>query len=159
MLLYHGSNVLVSKPKIIRPSKTLDFGAGFYLTSSYEQAQKWARNQTLRRNEGKPVVSVFEVEEQELFSLNVMKFQRADKSWLAIITANRTNISHQMEYDVIIGPVADDDTFPVISDYIRGKYTEKEALSRLLPRRFKDQYVFKTAKSLETLKFLRGDDC
>lgn len=42
MILYHGSNVEVKSPQIIKSRKLLDFGAGFYLTSDYEQAEKWA---------------------------------------------------------------------------------------------------------------------
>ncbi|MBR3651777.1 MAG: DUF3990 domain-containing protein, partial [Victivallales bacterium] len=30
MLLYHGSNVVVEKPRLIPPKRLLDFGAGFY---------------------------------------------------------------------------------------------------------------------------------
>ena len=42
MKLYHGSNVEVREPKIIESDRKLDFGHGFYLTSSYEQAERWA---------------------------------------------------------------------------------------------------------------------
>ena len=31
MIVYHGSNVEVRTPRIIRPNRTLDFGNGFYL--------------------------------------------------------------------------------------------------------------------------------
>ncbi|MBY6825647.1 DUF3990 domain-containing protein, partial [Clostridium botulinum] len=32
MILYHGSNVIVEDPKIIKATRTLDFGYGFYTT-------------------------------------------------------------------------------------------------------------------------------
>lgn len=32
MLLYHGSNVVVSEPKLIQQNRFLDFGFGFYTT-------------------------------------------------------------------------------------------------------------------------------
>lgn len=41
MILYHGSNIVVEKPKILQSDRRLDFGTGFYLTSSYEQAERW----------------------------------------------------------------------------------------------------------------------
>lgn len=44
MILYHGSLEIVDQPEIREPSRTLDYGAGFYLTSSYDQAEKWVRN-------------------------------------------------------------------------------------------------------------------
>ncbi len=36
MILYHGSNVVVTDPKIIKANRTLDFGNGFYTTTSKE---------------------------------------------------------------------------------------------------------------------------
>lgn len=66
MLLYHGSNVEVLLPKIIVSNRTLDFGAGFYTTSSLEQAKRWAVLQTKRRKTGTPVVTVYEFDEKEM---------------------------------------------------------------------------------------------
>ena len=40
MTLYHGSNVEVNDSKLIPTKRLLDFGAGFYLTSDFEQAKK-----------------------------------------------------------------------------------------------------------------------
>ena len=59
MLLYHGSNVEVSNPQILESDRRLDFGKGFYLTSSYEQAKRWAELTVKRRETGKATVSVF----------------------------------------------------------------------------------------------------
>ena len=36
MKLYHGSLEVVSEPRIITPNRTLDYGRGFYTTTSYE---------------------------------------------------------------------------------------------------------------------------
>ena len=43
MKLYHGSSVVVRKPLIERGRKTTDFGKGFYTTTDFEQAARWAR--------------------------------------------------------------------------------------------------------------------
>lgn len=59
MLLYHGSNVTVEKPNIIQSERTLDFGTGFYLTTDFEQAKRWAILTTSRKKEGLPPVNVF----------------------------------------------------------------------------------------------------
>ena len=63
MTLYHGSNVLVSKPQILVTNRMLDFGAGFYTTSSREQAVRWAKTQTIRRKNGSPIISIFDFDE------------------------------------------------------------------------------------------------
>ena len=43
MTLYHGSNVEVKEPKILKPIHGLDFGAGFYTTTNRDQAIAFAR--------------------------------------------------------------------------------------------------------------------
>ena len=62
-------------------------------------------------------------------------------------------IDNSNDYDVVIGPVANDNTMPVINLYLSGDYDEDEALKRLLPQKLKDQVVFKTDKSLKYLEF------
>ena len=42
MTLYHGSSQIVREPRIIQPKRTLDYGAGFYTTTSEKQAHDWA---------------------------------------------------------------------------------------------------------------------
>lgn len=151
MLLYHGSNILVDKPEIIESEITLDFGKGFYLTTSLDQAEKWAILTTSRRKEGRPIVSVFEI--QDKVNLKVLKFNGPDREWLKFVTANRKNKNYKNDYDLIIGPVANDNTMPVINLYINGVYNEEEALKRLLPQKLKDQVVFKNDKALKYLDF------
>ena len=41
MTLYHGSLEVVEKPAILEPNHTMDYGKGFYTTTSKEQADKW----------------------------------------------------------------------------------------------------------------------
>lgn len=151
MLLYHGSNMLVNNPEIIESERTLDFGKGFYLTTSLEQAKKWAILTTSRRKEGTPTVSVFEI--QDKVDLKVLKFNGPDKAWLEFVTSNRKNKNYKNDYDLIIGPVANDNTMPVINLYINGVYNEEEALKRLLPQKLKDQVVFKNDRALKYLDF------
>ena len=43
MTLYHGSNVEVLTPELLPSVRALDFGRGFYLTSDFDQAARWAR--------------------------------------------------------------------------------------------------------------------
>ncbi len=49
MKLYHGSLAKVDSPRIILPARTLDYGAGFYTTISYEQASKWVERKLERK--------------------------------------------------------------------------------------------------------------
>lgn len=79
MKLYHGSNVVVQKPQILTSDRKLDFGTGFYLTSSLEQAERWAELTTERRKTGTPTISVYEFDETKLDELKILKFEKANK--------------------------------------------------------------------------------
>lgn len=153
MKLYHGSNITVSKPTILVGQRTLDFGAGFYLTSSLEQAFKWARIVTRRRGTGTPTVSEYECDNSYMEKLSVLKFASADASWLDYVVKNRRGIMTNDNYDMIIGPVANDSTLPVIDDYMAGIYTKEEAIKRLLPQNVTDQYAVKSLVAMELLHF------
>lgn len=153
MKLYHGSNVEVVSPKIIVSNRTLDFGAGFYTTSSLEQAKRWAYLQAIRRKEGKPIVTTYEFNEQLVGEeIKILHFESAGKEWLNFVTENRKGIYRGEKYDIVIGPVANDNTMPVISDYMSGSISEETALTLLMPQKLTDQYAFLTVKGLNFLK-------
>ena len=152
IILYHGSNQPVENPKILESKRALDFGAGFYLTSSINQAEKWAKSVTLRRGIGKPILNIFEFNEN-VNDLKVLKFEKANGDWLDYVVKNRKKMPLIENYDLIIGPVANDSTLPVINDYMDGKYTKEEAINHLLPQTMKDQFAFATEKALKYLKF------
>lgn len=152
MILYHGSNVAVENPRIIASDRRLDFGSGFYLTSSYEQAARWAELTTLRRNSGEQTITSFEYDELRAETARKLVFAAPNADWLRYAANNRTNNNAEDDYDIVIGPVANDRTSPVIAAYFAGIYTEEETISRLLPQRLKDQFAFKTEKSLKLLR-------
>ena len=156
MFLYHGSNTKVNNPKILPNLRALDFGAGFYLTSSKEQAKKWAITVTKRRNQGTPIINIYEFNENVFKNLKVLKFESANGDWLDFVISNRKNIANN-SYDIVIGPVANDSTLPVIDNYISNVYTKEEAVKRLLPQNLTDQFAFLTAKALTYLKFLKEE--
>lgn len=151
MKLYHGSNIIVKRPKILKSDRRLDFGTGFYLTSSYKQAERWAILTAKRRGEGKQIVTSYDFDEEILPSLNVMYFEGATVEWLRFVANNRNVENFTDESDIVIGPVANDKTMPVIKLYFSGIYNEAETIKRLLPQKLKDQYAFKSEKALKAL--------
>lgn len=153
MKLYHGSNVAVEKPRLLRSDRRLDFGVGFYLTSSLEQARRWAVLTTRRRETGSPLVSVFDFDEQMAKSLNVLEFSEASEEWLEFVGENRSGKPERGGFNIVIGPVADDKTMPVLRFFFADMYTVEETIRRLLPQKLTDQYAFKTWAALDTLEF------
>ena len=151
--LYHGSNVAVRQPKLMPQARALDFGRAFYLTSDFEQAAKWARTSVLRRGDGVATVSSFELDESRLTTLQVLRFDAPNVEWLRFVTRNRAEQIDDSGFDVVVGPVANDNTMPVLNLYFKGAYSEEEALKRLLPQRLRDQYAMKTEDALACLSF------
>lgn len=153
MKLYHGSNVVVIAPKIMQSRRMLDFGKGFYLTSNFRQASNWAKIKAERAGVGKALVSVYEVDDNILRQLLILRFRSADVKWLQLVSAYRQGKQPVKGYDIIIDPVANDTTMQVINLYMSGMYSETEALKRLLPQKLTDQYAFKTTKAIGALAF------
>ena len=77
----------------------------------------------------------------------------ADEKWLRFVSENRNDAPPSGDWDLIHGPVANDQTMPVITLFLDGFYDEKETIKRLLPQNLKDQYVFKTNLALSMLNF------
>ena len=63
--------------------------------------------------------------------LNVKRFDALSEEWLEFIKENRSKGGLQHKYDVIIGPVADDNTMETVQLYIANILTVSEAVERL----------------------------
>lgn len=155
MTLYHGSNIAVQFPHLLKIQRALDFGKGFYTTSDFDQARKWAERTARIRGEGKAIVSCYEFPDDTFCTLSVLRFEKADAEWLDYVTKNRKGADTTEDYDLVIGPVANDQTFPTILLYLDGYIDAESAIRQLLPQKLKDQYTFKTEKALPQLKFMR----
>ena len=152
MILYHGSNVAVEEPRLLKIQRDLDFGKGFYTTSDLDQATKWARRTALRLRLTESFVSVYEIDESEMSKLRILEFDSPNVDWLRFVVQNRKGHPVSQEWDIITGPVANDQTAPVIDLFLDGMYDEQEAIRRLLPQKLRDQYTFKTPKAIGLLR-------
>lgn len=158
MILYHGSNLVVDKPRIIIPNRYLDFGTGFYTTSNILQAENFANKVAVRKKEGNPVVSIYEINEESFNELNVLAFDSPDEKWLDFVSDNRNGIIRSTQYDMIYGPVADDDIFRTFILYNSGVLTKEQTLEALKIKKLFNQYVFCTDIALSFLKY-KGCRC
>ena len=131
MILYHGSNTSVEEPKISVSDRRLDFGSGFYMTSSFEQAERWADHTMQRRKNGMPTVSVYTLPDNFKDLLNVKFFPEPNEEWLHFVVANCRRTLIQRNYDLICGGVANDKVFNTLELFFAGLIPEEEALNRL----------------------------
>jgi hypothetical protein len=176
-ILYHGSYCIVQKPNLSLCNTGKDFGQGFYLTTSKKQAEKFVRTSIKKAIARKIVpqsynrgfISKFEFDDFE--NLHCHVFQNADASWLHCVAAHRKRgcIEGEFEkwtgFDLICGKIANDQTNTVIAAYIDEVYgpimserATEIALEFLEPEKLKDQWCFKTQKSIDCLKFISSEE-
>ena len=112
MILYHGSNVTVEKPKLFPQNRFLDFGYGFYTTTNRTQAISFAEKVCRRRKEGDKIVSIYEFDEETAFrECAFLQFDEPDEAWLDFVSANRSGKYAGESYEIVYGPVANDDVY------------------------------------------------
>ncbi|MDO5303905.1 MAG: DUF3990 domain-containing protein [Clostridia bacterium] len=179
LILYHGSYCEVRIPDLSKCAKRKDFGQGFYLTTSLEQAESFVRTSIAkavtagRVEQGQTFgyISTFEFRSRLDIAreLKIHTFEDADENWLHCIAAHRKKKlfleteKEMSKYDIIIGKIADDATNSTLTAYIGGafgdvgsKIADDFCISQLLPDKLKDQYCFKSEKSLKCLEFKEG---
>lgn len=158
MKLFHGSTIIVEKPKVLDSQRLLDFGEGFYTTTNQEQAERWALIKAKRNPSGSnAIISIYKIHDRLIDGqkYKVKKFIAANEEWLDFVFANRTGkINH--EYDIVIGPVANDTLYATLSLYESNVLTKKETIARLKTHKLFDQVSFHNNKVCEDLIFQKS---
>ena len=154
MILYHGSNVIVEQPKLIRQNRYLDFGFGFYTTTNRDQAVNFAQKVTDRRKTGAATLNIYSVEEAVAFKeCSLLRFDSPDEAWLDFVSDNRSGKYVGEAYDFIFGPVANDDVYRTFTLYTAGVLTKEQTLEQLKIKKLYNQLVLTTEKALSYLRF------
>lgn len=156
MILYHGSDVEVKNPKIIKSEKGRDFGCAFYLTPIKEQAERMARRKQRMNKSSLAVVSVFELNEKEIKHLKYKTFKNPDLEWLDMIIECRTNPFFEHGYDIVEGKIADDSVGETILFVIDGVIKKEDALERLKFQKINSQVAFCSEESLKLIRFINS---
>lgn len=158
MRIYHGSTFRVEKPNLEILNYRTDFGKGFYTTTDMEQAKRWAKikkgrlEKTERNEELHQYINVYEYKEDK--NLNILNFTEATEEWLKFVYKNRQSDELVHQYDIVIGPVADDNLYQVLVNYENGVYDMEETIKRLKTYLLSNQISFHTLKSLEYVKYI-----
>ncbi|MBR2255288.1 MAG: DUF3990 domain-containing protein [Candidatus Methanomethylophilaceae archaeon] len=151
MRLYHGSDQIIDVPKIIKPNRKTDFGSGFYTTWSEKQAESWSKIVCKRRGSEQAYVSEYEYSENS--ECTVLLFDGPTAEWFDFIISNRKGESNH-EYDIVIGPVADDSVYETLFRFEIGDIDREEAILKLKTAKLDGQVLFHTDKSLNCIKYI-----
>lgn len=158
MKLYHGSIVEVRKPSLRYGRERTDFGKGFYTTTIAEQAEHWATIKKERAKATRAVVSVYEIDDTILVdpSLHIREFHGVDEAWLNFVVECRKENAVAHDFDLVFGPVANDNVFLTVNLYESGALDTQAAIAQLRAYKTYDQLSFHTERVLASLRFVES---
>ena len=150
MRVFHAGYDQIRDPDIRRGRVNADFGQGFYTTDNEEFARRWVRE--------KPGAAVFvNIYELDLEGLKVKSFER-DGEWFRYVFSNRRSMPDELsEYDVIVGPIANDTIFNTMGIMTSGYLSDDEAVQLLTIGPLYKQVVIKSDKARAALKFVSAE--
>ena len=178
LTLYHASYTEIPIIDLDKCSSGLDFGKGFYLTSSFEQAYGYVPGSVRKAIRLGRVQSDFQMADGVINiykyhadpSLLIHYFEEADLDWLHFIASNRDRtlfprlLEKYVSTDIVGGKVANDNTARTINAYLDGVLgtpgtTEADdfTIRALLPNRLQDQFCFRTMDSVAALEYVRSE--
>lgn len=158
MKLYHGSTVDIKHIDLSISKPNKDFGKGFYLSADILQAQRLAEYKAFQVG-GEPVVNVYEFDERLLKDgmLKFLEFENYSKDWAEFVFANRSSADGGSvhDYDVVLGPIANDRVGVQIRKYFDKEITLEMFLENLkYMKGVTHQYFFGTEKAIKYLRKL-----
>ncbi len=153
-VLFHGSRDGLSTVTTTGSRNNCDFGNGFYLGETYNQAFSF-----VCEKEGASIYSF----RYSLENLIIKKFE-CNLEWMLAICYHRGTLEHYKSNqiiqnivaeinaaDVIIAPIADNKMFYIMSQFTEGEINTDVALHSLSASKLGLQYIFKTDKALSNL--------
>ena len=163
MRLYHGSNVVIESINLAMCRPYKDFGKGFYLTDIEEQAKQMAKRVS-RIYGGSPVVNTFEIQDdfRKMSDIEIKDFGlQTTEEWAKFVMNNRnraftdevnTLCNKDHKYDIVIGPVADDNMALLFRQYENEIIDFDTLLKGMIYKKTSSQYSFHTEKGIRLLR-------
>ena len=153
MILYHGSDRIISEPDLRHSRQNVDFGSGFYTTTIYEQAARWCGK--FKRRGKESIINVYRFDEATAENMRILQFDSYSEEWLDFILKCRSG-RDDSDYDIVTGGVANDKVFNTVELYFDGLIDKAEAIRRLRFEKPNMQMCFRTKESLKHLHFVRS---
>lgn len=156
MKIFHGSLEIVEYPMILLPNRKLDYGEGFYTTTSEKQAEEWVERRMFEQHVNAGYINVYEFDDTAMSVLKTLIFSEPGREWAEFVMANRTKRGFTHDYDIVYGPVANDRVYLQFGLYESGVIGVETLIRELKTYKLVDQYLFHTENALESLKFIES---
>jgi hypothetical protein len=154
--VYHGSVEEVRNPEIREPNRTLDYGSGFYTTTSFDQAKRLVERRMKDKGVAVGYVNVYVLDDEAISRLKTLIFKKANEEWVNFVMKNRTERGFTHNYDIVYGPVADDSVYTQFTLFEGGIISMGTLIQELKTYKLVDQYLFHTAKALDAIHFVES---
>ena len=172
IILYHGSEKIISKPVFGAGKIYNDYGRGFYCTQNIELAKEWA---CPTQKDG--FSNCYELETDGLRILDLQAKEFCTLHWLTILIVNRrfdmdTPIMKQgayylkdkfllniSEFDIIKGYRADDSYFSFAQAFLSNQISYTQLQKAMKLGKLGEQIVLKSEKAFSLIKFKNYDCC
>ena len=153
MILYHGSNIAINKIDLSKSKPNKDFGQGFYLSDNESQAINMTSFKSMQLG-GEPLVTRFEFDAEILNRtiLRIKIYRDYSPEWAEFVLSNRDGIPVE-QYDIVYGPIANDNIGIQIRKLKSGNIDKAEFLNRLkYVKGITFQYYFGSEDAIKYLK-------
>lgn len=156
MKLYHGTNAEIQQIDLGESRVGKDYGVGFYLTPDKYVAQRQAERKFEQFGVGEARVYEYAVDEDAMSALRVLHFDSYSLEWARFVLKNRKNHTRTQihDFDIVIGPIADDVIGYQIRRVEEGIISEAQFLEEIKYHMVTIQYMFATIRSIQLLKRL-----
>ena len=169
LVLYHGSDRIISTPQLGYGKPFNDYGQGFYCTKHLELAKEWAVDD---KRDG--FVNVYEIDDKGLKILNLNDEKYSILHWLTVLLEHRTfSVNSPLasdgfnylkshyhlnieDYDLIIGYRADDSYFSFTRAFLSNAISLNQLEQSMYLGELGQQYFIKSEKSFSKLKFIEA---
>ncbi len=156
MILYHGSLEIVEKPEVRPSNRTLDYGIGFYTTSSARQAEDWVKRRLKECDAMVGYVNSYTFDKRALSVLSCLIFDSPSEQWVDFVMRNRTQVGYNHTYDIVYGPVANDRVYASFALFEGGFLSKQNLIAELKTYRLVDQYLFHSQTAINYLTFIEA---
>jgi len=155
MTLYHGTTYNFTTPDLNKARSNTDFGKGFYLTDKEKMAENWTKG---KNNSTIMNYDLSLINNPDSYQLSVKRFT-TNEEWFKYVYNNRKGKNTSKDYDIVIGPIADNGIKKFFKLVESKKAKISDVVNEMNMKQFGAlQYCFKTKEAIKLLRLCHQEN-